>query len=155
MSAGVVIAVGNEFRRDDGVGLAVADQISRRRGDVRVVATDGEPTRLIDAWTGADVAVVVDAVRVHDPCPGRVHRTDVAALPGGAAPSSSHGLGVPDAVELAGALDRLPGRLVLYTVEIVDTGFGVGLSGPVAAAVPTLVDAVLRELPPAGATPGG
>ena len=30
---------------------------------VKLVLTDGEPTRLIEAWTGAALAVVVDAVR--------------------------------------------------------------------------------------------
>lgn len=36
--------------------------------------------------------------------------------------------------------------LVLYTVEVRDTGFGIGLSDPVATAVGDLVDSVLREL---------
>ena len=60
----VVIGVGNEFRRDDGAGPAV---VARLRDlappGVRLVITDGEPTRLIDAWAGAALAVVVDAVR--------------------------------------------------------------------------------------------
>ena len=41
---------------------------------VDLVITDGEPTRLIEAWTGAALAVVVDAVRAQPPHPGRVHR---------------------------------------------------------------------------------
>lgn len=144
---GVLVGIGNEYRQDDGVGLVVADQIQRRDlTDVRVVTTDGEPSRMIEAWSGADVAVVVDAVKLADPTPGRVHRMLVDDLPGHVSAASSHGLGVPEAVELARVLDRLPGRLVLYTVEVLETGFGVGLSDPVAAAVPDLVDAVLREL---------
>ena len=63
----VVIGVGNEFRRDDGAGPAV---VARLRDlappGVRLVITDGEPTRLIDAWAGAALAVVVDAVRARD-----------------------------------------------------------------------------------------
>jgi hydrogenase maturation protease len=66
----VVIGVGNEFRRDDGAGPAV---IARLRGlvppGVDLVVTDGEPTRLIEAWTGAALAVVVDAVRAQPPRP--------------------------------------------------------------------------------------
>ena len=146
MSA-VVIGVGNEYRRDDGVGPAVAAQIScLRLPDVRAVVTDGDPARLLDAWTGMAVAVVVDAVVVRDPSPGRVHRLTVDALPGGGTANSSHGLGIPEAVELARALGRLPGRLVFYTVEISETGYGIGLSSPIATAVNTVTTAVLREL---------
>ncbi|MFI7680112.1 hydrogenase maturation protease [Actinophytocola sp. NPDC049390] len=143
----VVIGVGNEYRRDDGIGPAVAARVADVRGPgVRVVITDGEPARLLDAWTGTDVTVVVDAVVVRDPSPGRVHRLTVDALPEGQAVPSSHGMGIPEAVELARALNRLPGRLVFYTVEIGDTGYGTGLSAPVAAAVGPVTAAVLREL---------
>ncbi len=48
----VVIGIGNEFRRDDGAGPAVIGQLrGRAPAGVRLVITDGEPTRLIDAWT--------------------------------------------------------------------------------------------------------
>jgi hydrogenase maturation protease len=145
----VVIGVGNPYRRDDGVGPAVAEEIGRLGlPGTCVVVTDGEPSRLLDAWTGTDVAVVVDAALLRDPAPGRVHRLPVEGLPGGVAASSSHGLGIPEAVELARALDRLPARLVFYTVEIDEAGYGTGLSAPVAAAVPSVVDAVLAELAP-------
>ena len=71
----VVIGVGNEFRRDDGAGPAVIGQLRDLvPSGVGLVITDGEPTRLIEAWTGAALAVVVDAVRAQPPHPGRVHR---------------------------------------------------------------------------------
>jgi hydrogenase maturation protease len=146
----VVIGVGNPYRHDDGVGPAVADEVRRVEPRVRVVTTDGEPTRMIDTWAGADVAVVVDAVVVRDPTPGRVHRLSVTDLPGVTSVGSSHGLGIPEAVELAKALDRMPRRLVFFTVEITETGYGPGLSAPVAAAVPVVTAAVLRELAAAG-----
>lgn len=143
----VVIGVGNEYRRDDGVGPAIAERIRiLRLPDVQVVTTDGEPTRVLDAWTGKDIAVVIDAAVLRDPTPGRVHRMAVDDLPGGNPAHSSHGLGIPEAVELARALDRLPGRLVFYTVEISETGYGPGLSTPVTAAIAPVTAAVLREL---------
>ena len=58
-----MIGVGNEFRRDDGAGPAVLASLRDRvPPGVDLVLTDGEPTRLIEAWTGAAVAVVIDAV---------------------------------------------------------------------------------------------
>jgi hydrogenase maturation protease len=55
----VVIGVGNEYRRDDGAGLAVVTSLRDRVGaGAELVLTDGEPTRLIEVWTGAALAVV-------------------------------------------------------------------------------------------------
>lgn len=140
MSA-VVIGVGNEFHRDDGVGPAVARALAA--SGVRVEISDGDPVRLMEAWEGADVVVIVDAVRCTPSVPGRWHRT---TLPHTIPAASSHGFGVPEAVELAEALDRRPEQLVIYAVEVTEVGFGVGLSPAVAAAVTPLITAVRAEL---------
>jgi hydrogenase maturation protease len=151
----VVIGVGNEFRRDDGAGPAV---VARLRGlapdGVRLVVTDGEPARLIEAWAGAALAVVIDAVRVQSPNagpprPGTVHRF-VVDRPGAGTgrPASSHGLGLDDAISLAVALDRMPGRLIVHAIEAADLTLGPGLTPPVAAAVGTVTRAVLADLGP-------
>ena len=59
----VVIAIGNEFRRDDGAGPAVLRQLRDLvPSGVDLVLSDGEPARLVEAWTGAALAIVVDAV---------------------------------------------------------------------------------------------
>jgi hypothetical protein len=53
----VVIGVGNEFRRDDGAGPAVVAKLRDLASPgVELVTMDGEPTRLIEAWTGAALA---------------------------------------------------------------------------------------------------
>jgi hydrogenase maturation protease len=149
MTAPVVIGVGNEYRRDDGIGPALVAALERLApAGVRVVVSDGEPVRLIEEWAGAPLAVLVDAVVCEPSSPGTVHRTDLAD-PGaglGSVPASSHSLGIPDALRLAAALDRAPDRLVVYAVEAADLGFGTELSREVAAALPGLVSAVLAEL---------
>jgi hydrogenase maturation protease len=146
----VVIGVGNEFRRDDGVGPAVI----ARLGDlappgVRLVITDGEPARLVEAWSGAAVAVVVDAVRAEPPRPGTVHRFVVDGPGTGTGrAASSHGLGLDDAIALAVALDRMPARLIVHAIEAGDLTQGPGLTPPVAAAVGAVATAVLDDLGP-------
>jgi sulfhydrogenase subunit alpha len=151
----VVIGVGNPFRRDDGAGPAV---VSRLRHlvppGVRLVVTDGEPTRLVEAWTGAALAVVVDAVRAEPAEPGRVHRF-VVDRPGSgpARAASSHGLGLDDAISLAVALDRMPGRLIVHAIEAADLALGPGLTPAVAAAVGPVASAVLDDIG-AGRRPG-
>lgn len=142
-----VVAVGNEYRSDDGVGPHVARAIAALDlPQVVVTVCDGEPAGLLDAWTGADLAVVVDAVLCEPSTPGRIWRTTVDALPEGTYPTSSHALGIPDALLLGRALGRVPRELVVLAVEAASLDLGVGLSAPVAAAVPQVVRMVLSEL---------
>ena len=161
----VVIGVGNPFRRDDGIGPAVAAAIERQHlPGVRVVFSDGEPSGLIEAWSGAGLAVIVDALHGggpagRGPCPGRIHRVTPAGLgaqpgpagtPAGSSAGSSHGLGLPDAFRLGRALEREPRRAVIIAVEAADVRPGPGLSAAVAAALPEAVAAVAAELGGAG-----
>lgn len=144
----VVIGVGNEFRRDDAVGPAVVALLDGRVPDgVTMTVNDGEPTRLIEAWAGVPLAIVVDAVRADPAVPGRVHRLvlEDSAMEQ-ARPVSSHGLGLGDAIGLGRALDRMPGRLIVHAVEAGDLGQGAEMTPAVAAAVGTLAAAVLRDL---------
>ncbi|MFI6645440.1 hydrogenase maturation protease [Streptomyces sp. NPDC050504] len=154
MSGGIaVIGVGNEFRRDDGVGWAVVERL-RERAERRpfpphtaLSLCDGDPVRLIGAWEGADLAVVVDAAHAHPGTPGLVHRLEVDAdeLTGRPA-AGSHGLGLGEAVELARVLGRLPSRLIVYAVEGADTSLGAGLSEEVAAVVAPLTEDIEAEI---------
>ena len=144
----VVIGVGNEFRRDDGAGPAVIGALRDRVSPgVELVVTDGEPTRLVEAWTGAALAVVVDAVRAEPPHPGRVHRFVVDRPgPGAGRPASSHGFGLDDAIALALALDRMPGHLIVHAIEAANLTQGPGLTPPVAGAVGLVTAAILDDI---------
>jgi hydrogenase maturation protease len=148
----VVIGVGNEFRRDDGIGLEVLSRLREHAGAgaearVKLVHSDGEPASMIEAWTGASLAVVVDAVVADAPAPGRMHRFVIGRdAPAGDNAVSSHGLGVAEAVGLATALGRMPDRLIIHAVEAGDVGHGVGLTPAVSAAAAALTAAVLRDV---------
>ena len=52
---------------------------------VALVASDGEATRLLEAWTGAATAIVIDAVAGGAAAPGTLHRLDVTTDPDGIA----------------------------------------------------------------------
>ena len=76
---------------------------------IPVLELDGEPSRLIDAWAGADRAVVIDAA------PSGARSGDVrrfvatdAPLPAGLRGASTHDLGLADAIELARASAACP-----------------------------------------------
>jgi hydrogenase maturation protease len=138
-----IIGVGNPWRRDDGVGLAVAEAVGRRLGPaVDVVESDGEPTQLMDAWSGLDLAVVVDAV-CSGGAPGRIHVwADDPELAISSPPTGSHALGLADAIALGRALGRLPTRMIVVGVEAHETAPGHGLSSAVADAVEKVVDVI-------------
>ncbi|WP_042431530.1 hydrogenase maturation protease [Streptacidiphilus anmyonensis] len=137
MGGTVVIAIGNEYRQDDGAAPAALRLLHDTCAPAdRFAHTDGEASRLLRLWQGRNLAVVVDAVHAHPGCPGRIHRLDLAGtalLRGGA---NTHGLGLGEAVELGRILDLLPDRLVVLGIEGEHFGWGDGLSPAVAEAVP-------------------
>jgi len=131
-----LIGVGNPWRCDDGVGWAVAAAARRRLGDgIAVIETDGEPSRLIDAWTDTGLAVVVDAMNSGaDPGTIRVCRGDAELVQGRKA-NASHSLGLAEAIALGRAVQRLPQDLVVVGIEVQQTSHGNELSAAVSAAV--------------------
>ncbi|MGH2935000.1 MAG: hydrogenase maturation protease [Gaiellaceae bacterium] len=144
----VVIGVGNELRGDDAVGLVVARLLEHKvPAGVRVTCCEGEPVSLLAAWDGHDHAVVVDATQSGAE-PGTIRRLAAhdGPLPPALGGSSTHLLGLADAVELARALGRLPAPTIVYGIEGEAFATGTGLSDVVAAAANRVVAAVLREL---------
>jgi hydrogenase maturation protease len=110
-----VIGCGNRERGDDGAGILVAERL--RELGVEAQVQTGEALSLIEAWSGSDDVIVIDAVMTGAD-PGRVHVwDDPQNLRPGASPASSHGLGVGEAIDLARALGRLPRRLRIYGIE--------------------------------------
>lgn len=148
-----VIGVGNDFRRDDGIGWAVVSRLRERAGHgpppngMELTVNDGDPGRLIGLWEDVDLAIVVDAAHAHPGRPGRVHRIELDGeelrQPG---QTSSHGLGLGEAVELSRTLGRLPTRLVVFAVEGQDHTLGTGLTEPVAEVVEPLAQRIEQEI---------
>jgi hydrogenase maturation protease len=143
----IVIGVGNEYRRDDGVGPRVVAELTGRLAGADLRVTDGEPSRMLDLWTGATLAVVIDAVYAPDRPAGEWFELAAAAAP--ESPSTgTHGVGLGAAVALGRVLNRLPERLVVLAVCGREFGFGVGLSAPVEAAIAPVADRVRQLLKP-------
>jgi hydrogenase maturation protease len=143
----VVVGLGNSYRRDDGVGVAAATALDDLGlPGVRVRTGIAEPMSLLEAWTGAELAVVIDAAIVTPSTPGRIRRCDLSDVPNQTDGLSSHSVDVGRAHALGQALGRVPDTLVLSTVEVADTGHGTGLTPQVARAVPKLVAMVAAEI---------
>ena len=127
-----LIALGNPLRGDDAIGPIVGERVaSRLRERAPQAARDSlvfrsgalDALAILDAWSGAAAAFVVDASLFGRP-PGTLTRVELG--PGGSATvrprevarPSSHGLGLHEAIALGEALARLPARIVCYAIEI-------------------------------------
>jgi hydrogenase maturation protease len=136
----ILIGVGNGWRGDDGAGLAVARRVADLApAGVEVREVEGDATALVEAWSGAEHVVVVDAAE-SGAVAGTVQRFDARAqpLPVRSLRSSTHAFGVADAVELSRSLGRLPDRLEVYAIEGAGFVAGERLSPAVERAVADL-----------------
>ena len=145
----LVIGVGNALRGDDAAGLEVVRRLRARdeAGEIATHEHEGEVLGLLDIWEGADAVVLVDAIR-SGARPGTIHRVDAtsAAIPVRLRGSSStHAVGIGEAIELARALGRLPETVLLIGVEGHRFEAGDRLSEEVEAMVGELADVVLGE----------
>jgi len=121
-----ILCCGNRHRGDDAAGLLVADRLWEL--GIAAEILDGEVAEILEAWSGTDSVVLVDAV-VTGARPGTVHAWDGRKLKARSiSPASSHGLGVGEAIELARALGRLPRNLQVYGIEGRQFAAGAGVS---------------------------
>jgi len=144
----LVVGMGNEWRGDDGVGLLVARRLrAKALAGVTVRELGDDPTRLLEAWAGADLVYLVDALWSGSE-PGTTQRWEVSmGLMGERIfPLSTHGATVADAVELARALKRLPRRLVIFGIEGQCFHMGCGVSLEVRRGADQIADKIECEL---------
>ena len=142
------MGIGNAWRNDDAAGLAVARLLQGTLPEgVEVLEREGEPSGLIDSWEGADAVWLVDAVSSGAE-PGTVHRHDASEveLPAALFDTSTHHMGLAEAVELARALGRLPETAIVYGIEGGSFDTGETLSPEVEAAATRVAEAVREEV---------
>jgi hydrogenase maturation protease len=142
----IVIGVGNADCADDGIGPLVIATLTGLP-QVQLRTCTGDVLSLIDTWSDAAAVVLIDAARCVG-VPGRIHRLDLAEadLPYDASISSTHGFGLSETIGLARALQRLPKRMVLYSVEGASFEPGAAMTREVAAALCELQACVSAEV---------
>ena len=144
----LIIGIGNPDRGDDAAGLEVARRVRRAatpRG-VNVMELVGDQLALLDAWTGAKTVYLVDAV-CSGGTPGAVYRFDAREpLAARFRHCGTHTFSLADVIELARALDRMPGRLTGYGIEGARWELGAPLSPQAEAAVDAVTGLLLTEL---------
>ncbi|MGD8486416.1 MAG: hydrogenase maturation protease [Chloroflexota bacterium] len=148
-----IIGYGNTLRRDDGAGAVAARLLAadpRLAADEVVVEERYQllPEMALDI-ADASLVIFVDAdarglpgsVEIHELEPAAAARSDADARaePG----ASSHHVGGGELVALAGELTGRRPRAVAIGIGVADLEIGEGLSAPVEAALPRVVDIVV------------
>lgn len=144
----LVIGIGNSYRGDDGVGPIIASYLKEKLPvGTMVVERCGDGLDMMDVWKNAKTVFLIDAVCSGSQA-GTVHRFDAVAgpIPTIFSRFSTHVLGIPDAVELARSLNRLPQRLVVYGVEGKNFEAGTRLSPEIESKVQDIADSILKEI---------
>ena len=145
----VVLGVGNILLADEGVGVRAVEAL---REDYQLppelMLIDGGTSamELLDDLEGLDLLLVLDAVRA-----GRVPAT-LIRLSGEQVPKffrarlSPHQVGLAEVFATLDLLGHSPRETVVIGVEPVSLETQLGLTDPVAARLPDLVQAVVDEL---------
>jgi hydrogenase maturation protease len=144
----LLLGVGNEYRSDDGVGLAVARKIHEKLiPSVTVKEESGEGAALMESWQGFQNVIIIDAVS-SGAMPGTIFRIDAnkETVPIKFFHYSTHAFSVSEAIELARAMHVLPSKLVIYGIEGNDFAAGTTISLLVQQAAHKIIEQIVKEI---------
>lgn len=135
-----ILGIGNPLRQDDGVGRVLVQRLRERHPAWPLLEASGETAQLLDLFQNLETVLILDAA-VGTGIPGTVQLHDVKLSPlkAGKAPTSSHGMGLAEAIELARVLTMLPSNAWVLTIEAQAFEHGEELTDAVAS---SLADAI-------------
>ena len=136
----LVIGLGNSLRGDDGFGVLAAGKLMDRE-DIDCQVLHGNATEILATWQGYEKVLILDAIDVKGETPGTLREINLKkeAPPVRFFKSSSHGMGIYEALELGKALDDCPQELRMIGVVAIQFDIGACLSPQVSQSIePTL-----------------
>lgn len=150
----MIVGVGNPLRRDEGVGVAAIARIqSHYELPDGVVAIDaGTPgLALLDIVRDADEVVLIDAMTAGQAA-GTIYQTRPAELRsrGPEWTESLHGVSLMGTIRLAESVGEPLPPIAIIGIEPAATGWGEGLSAPVADALDRAIAMALTQSPANG-----
>jgi len=144
----LVLGLGNPLQRDDGVGIRFIEALEQRELPPHVEALDGGTPGLglINLLEGRTYVIIVDAAEMGRQ-PGEVVRfqPEEVKLTGSSARFSLHRTAVADALALANELNLPMPEIVIYGIQPKQVDWSEELSEEVKAAIPGLIEAILKE----------
>ncbi len=142
-----VVGVGSMVMGDDGVGYHAVEALADRPLPDDAIATHAGTTAFLalEAMSGADRAVVVDALSLDDE-PGTVREFRLTDPAEEAPEVTMHDFSFGDALAVGDAAYDLPEEVLLVGAVPHSVEPRVGLSDPVEAALPELVSRIETRL---------
>ena len=144
----LVIGIGNKYRSDDAVGLIIADSIRKLNIDDCIVLTNsGEGISLINLWEDYENVILIDAVKSEN-LPGKTYVIDIAKrkLRTDWFKLSTHLFSIPEAINLAEQLEKIPSHFYFYGIEGKCFDYGEHLTSEVQKAkdsmIPQIIDGI-------------
>lgn len=148
MKRNLAIGLGNSMAGDDGIGLRVARVLAANPpGETEVIAGGTDLLRLVDAMTGRERVVLVDAMLGGEPVGGvLVFEGDFDGLGDGA--GHAHHLSAVQAVKLLRSTEPALStvRFTLVTIAVSGAAAVEQLSPQLAACLPGIVRRVRGEI---------
>jgi len=146
----LILALGNELMRDDGVGLKAGRILLEKGYNVLEVGTD--IFLLVNHYSGEERIIIIDAILSDELRPGEViHLQGIEIfekLKGEI--RSAHFMGAIDGLKLLMALDERLAKAEIHFIGIVakEINLGMELSEEVEGAIPKVVELVEKLVPP-------
>lgn len=145
----LIIGIGNRLRQDDAAGPFLIDILKEKElpPHVMLLEDKGEPANLMNGWKACDTVILIDSVISGAPV-GTIHDVDLSndPLPNTFGQTSSHAIGLAEAVELGRAMENLPARVLFYGIEGRRFEIGQSMSPEVEQALDPLAEKILQPL---------
>lgn len=140
-----IIGIGNEFRGDDYIGLAVARKIKKiLKGKIEVKEIS-DPSRLLHLIEKEDEVIIVDSARSGVES-GTVLRFEIIPRELPESVFSTHTIPLQKILELLKLLDKIPKKMIIYAVEGECFDEGKKLSEKVKTAIDKVCMFILNDL---------
>ena len=144
----VIIGLGNPICSDDGVGIKVAEMIKKIKKDIEVKFSFRGGFELLDLLKGFKRAVIIDALDIPEPNPGRVRKLGINNFSGSPRLVSVHEIDLLTAVNFGRLIGyQMPKDIEIYAVEAEDTKtISERLTPKVEEVVVPLANRIVKEL---------
>lgn len=147
----IVVGLGNPILKDDGVGIFAARIIQELLSEddgIEVAEASLAGFNLLDLIVGYEKAIIIDSIQTKDGKIGDIYEFTPDAIKHTVRLASIHDMNLVTALEFGKMMKmEIPHTVNIYAVEVADNAtFGEGLCEEVEAALPEVVEKVIKDL---------
>ncbi len=139
-----VIGIGNILMGDEGVGVAVINELKKMNVDADIYDCGTMGVDILNTMLEYDKVIVVDAVKGFGK-PGDVVKIDPKEICESRRIVSMHDVDFTFLMNMAGKFMDLP-EIVIIGIEVEKIEIGIGLSESVRKAIPKALELIMEEL---------